>query len=268
MAQYNAMPIWSQWIIGSLFFLIACVIFYLILRLWQLCRSLEKNNKINLEAVNILKERKGLQDLVEKKNDEAVAKLKDYLNKYDLKNREKELKKAGMGEETYKKFETTETKLSDSNDQSDKWIKAFQKDFLSELNGTAKDRVHGYSLRTAAKTAISPLPLLDSAIVLTMNLLMIKDLMILYNLRASNGGATNLLLRCVGHVYIAGEMQGLSESVADTFFQDFNGQLTQFGADILKKAGSKIGEGAANGFMTYRLGLAAIKLLEPCSASK
>ena len=87
------------------------------------------------------------------------------------------------------------------------------------LDSAATSICKSYAKKVAFKTAVSPLSLLDNVIVLSLSLLMVKDLMILYNLRMNLTGSGYILLQAIGQTYIAGELQDMTESLAESIYR-------------------------------------------------
>ncbi|NCP01847.1 MAG: DUF697 domain-containing protein [Deltaproteobacteria bacterium] len=92
---------------------------------------------------------------------------------------------------------------------------------------------------------------------------MVRDMMTLYNLRVSNLGTGFILFHAISQAYIAGELQDLTESFAESLNDLVVSHFGQVGSKIAKVVGSKAVEGVANGLMMYRLGRATTKLLQP-----
>jgi len=266
LVQFTTLPIWSQWIIGPLLVLVVLVIVYLIVRLMMLFFKLQRNEQVNLNGIKALNEREALRMLSKEKTEEALHKLKLYLKKFPIEN-ESQFLSLGFTEDEYSHLTDTHRKLLEERPEYEtpnKWLSDFQVGFQAELNKIAMRRAKGYATKTAIKTAISPLPILDMTIALALGLAMVRDMMVLYNLRMSYGGAGQILLRAIGQAYIAGELQDLSEGLADALGDMITEQTGQVAAGAIAKViGSKVAEGTANGLMIYRLGKSTSKLLQP-----
>ena len=265
LAQLRTLPVWSQWVIGILLGLVVLVILYLIVKLMQLFFRLQKNEKIDLTGIKALSEREALRELTKEKSEEAVNKLKSYLEDFPI---SEEVKFLGLGvtREEYDELSMVHTNLLGTRSEHGtpyKWLTVYQVSFQSVLNQIALRRVKAYATKTALKTAISPLPILDNTIVLALSLSMVRDLMTLYNLRMGAAGTGQILLRAIGQAYIAGELQDISEGLAESLGDMIGEQTGQVAGAVAKMAGSKIAEGTANGLMIYRLGKATSKLLQP-----
>ena len=93
---------------------------------------------------------------------------------------------------------------------------------------------------------MSPLPMLDTTIVLTLYLSMVRDMMTIYNLKVGTVGAGYILFHAISQAYIAGELQDLMESFADSLNDVIVDHVGQVATTITKVVGAKAGEGVAN----------------------
>jgi putative membrane protein len=103
-----------------------------------------------------------------------------------------------------------------------------------------------------ALTALSPLGLLDSAIVLWRTLAMLRAIARLYGVRPGPVATIRLLRRTLGHVLAA----GVGELVSDF-------AVEAAGASLLSVLSTRIGQGAVHGLLAARLGLAAVQIVRP-----
>ena len=264
LAQLSLLPVWSQWVIGTLLALVALVILYLVIKLMQLFFRLQKNEKINLTEIKALSDREALRKLAKEKSEEAVNNLKSYLENFPISEKEK-LLGLGVTREEHAELLAAHTNLLEirpEHETPNRWLAVYQASFQSVLDQIALRRAKAYAVKTALKTAISPLPLLDNTIVLALSLSMVRDMMTLYNLRMGVGGASQILLRAIGQAYIAGELQDISEGLAESLGDMIGEQTSQVAGAVAKMVGSKVAEGTANGLMIYRLGKATSKLLQ------
>jgi uncharacterized membrane protein YcjF (UPF0283 family) len=263
LAQLRTLPIWSQWVVGTLLGLIVLVILCIVMKIIMLFLKLRRNEQVNLEGISVLSEREALRQLVSLQSAEAVKKLKLYIDDFPVDEKDKFLE-LGFNQEEFSEFKKARLKLIASAEHEDakRWLALYKSGFQEVLDQIATRRAKAYATKTALKTAISPLALLDNVIVLALSLAMVRDMMALYNLRMNVAGASQILLRAIGQAYIAGEMQDFSEVLAESLGDMIGEQTGQLTARVGKIVGSKAGEGMANGLMIYRLGRATSKLLQ------
>ena len=105
---------------------------------------------------------------------------------------------------------------------------------------------------SAPLTALSPLGLLDGAIVLWRTLAMLRAIARLYGVRPGPVATIRLLRRTLGHVLAA----GVGELVSDF-------AVEAAGASLLSVLSTRIGQGAVHGLLAARLGLAAVQICRP-----
>lgn len=264
LSQFNALPTWSQWIVGSLLSVVGIIIVVLVFKLVLLTLKLKKNEQINFAVIKALSEREALRGLAHAKQLEAVSRLKKHLRDFPV-DKEDTFTALGVNRNSF--YELTKTRkrlLNPAEEQSpDKWLDSYRAGFQLELDETAVNVYKSYAKKVALKTAISPLPILDTAIVLALSLSMVRDLMTLYNLKVGTVSAGYILFHAIGQAYIAGEIQELTESFADSLNDLVVDHMGQVASTVTKVVGAKAGEGVANGLMMYRLGRATTKLLQP-----
>ncbi len=268
-AGFEALPVWSRWVAGGLLILVGLVLVYVVVRLMVLYFRLRRNEQINLAGLQALGEREELRSCSQRISEQGVKQLVVFLREYPLKNPER-LSDVGLGEEEIAHLVGARDLLLERSVDMDprRWLEQFYADFQGVLDACANRNIVAYAKRVGFKTAISPMPLLDNAIVLTLSLAMVRDLMALYNLRGGKGASAQILIRAIAQAYLAGEFQDLNEALADSVFENIGDQVGQVIAGITKFVGSKVGEGLVNGIMVRRLGLATMLLLQPVSLGK
>lgn len=264
LAQFNELHLWSQWVVGSLLSVIAIVIVFLVFKIFMLSLKLKKNDQINFKVIEALSEREALRELAHGKRLEAVDKLKKNLKDFPI-TKEDTFIELGMDRNSFHELTQTRKKLLNPSEElsPDKWLDLYRTGFQVALDETAVSLYKSYAKKTALKTAISPLPMLDTAIVLTLSLSMVRDMMTLYNLKVGAVSAGYILVHAISQAYIAGELQDLSDSFAESLNDVVAGHVGQVASKITTVIGAKAGEGVANGLMMYRLGRSTTKLLQP-----
>ncbi len=264
LSQLKTLPLWSQWLVGALLSLVALIVLVLVIKILLLSLKLKRNEQINFAVIEALSKREELRNLAYARRVEAVDKLKDYLKSFPVQKEEAFLE-IGMTRDHFASLARAHKKLLDGSQplSSDKWLDLYRAGFQLALDETAANIHKSYARRVALKTAISPLPMLDTVIVLGLSLAMVKDMMTLYNLKFGTVAAAYVLVHAIGQAYIAGELQDISESFVDSLNDTVADHVGQVASTITTAIGSKTGEGVANGIMMFRLGKATRKLLQP-----
>lgn len=123
---------------------------------------------------------------------------------------------------------------------------------LAPLDRMAAREIEAAARQVALLTAIVPLALLDVLAVLWINLRMVRALAQLYGGRAGLAGSWRLVRAVLVHLAAAGAL-----AMGDDLFT----QLA--GGSVLSKLSRRFGEGAANGALTVRAGIAAMEVCRP-----
>lgn len=123
---------------------------------------------------------------------------------------------------------------------------------LAPLDRMAEREIEAAARQVALLTAIVPLALLDVLAVLWINLRMVRALAQLYGGRAGLAGSWRLVRAVLVHLAAAGAL-----AMGDDLFA----QLA--GGSVLSKLSRRFGEGAANGALTVRAGIAAMEVCRP-----
>jgi putative membrane protein len=106
--------------------------------------------------------------------------------------------------------------------------------------------------RTAVLTAISPNVVLAAALVLWQSLSVIRSVARIQGLRPGLLASGALVRRTATAMLAAGAMEALHDFAPDAV-----------AGGLLRKAAGRLGEGAVNGYLTVRLGLAALDATRP-----
>jgi putative membrane protein len=131
-------------------------------------------------------------------------------------------------------------------------LRLFGRTVLAPLDRQARRLVIRGARDIGALTALSPLGLLDSAIVLWRTLAMMRAIARLYGVRPGPVATIRLLRRTLAHVLAA----GVGELVSDA-------AVEAAGASLLSVISTRIGQGAVHGLLAARLGLAAVQICRP-----
>lgn len=106
--------------------------------------------------------------------------------------------------------------------------------------------------RVTLLTTVTPIAALDVAFVAGQNIAMLRELAALYGGRPSTLATLRLTRLVLMHLAVAGGL-----ALSDNFFHLF------IGKGIIGKLSARFGEGAVNGILTSRIGLAAVDVCRP-----
>ena len=126
------------------------------------------------------------------------------------------------------------------------------RDLVGPLDERARRIVLKSSQRIAVVTAISPLMLIDVVYVFIENIRMLRAVATLYGGRPGLLGALRLGRMVLTNLIAAGGI-----ALTDDLLGQFIGQ------DMLRRVSARLGEGAFNGALTARVGVAAIEVIRP-----
>lgn len=127
-----------------------------------------------------------------------------------------------------------------------------ERTLMAPLDDQAEAAIMRASRDVAAATALIPLAVIDVLTVLTRNLRMVRQIAEIYGGRAGWLGSWRLTRAVAAHLVATGAV-----AVAD----DLLGPLV--GGGVLAKLSRRFGEGALNGALTARVGVAAMDICRP-----
>ena len=127
-----------------------------------------------------------------------------------------------------------------------------ERSLMTSLDERAEAAIMRASRDVAAATALIPLALVDVLAALTCNLRMVRQIAEIYGGRAGWLGSWRLTRAVAAHLVATGAV-----AVAD----DLLGPLV--GGGVLAKLSRRFGEGALNGALTARVGVAAMDVCRP-----
>ncbi len=131
-------------------------------------------------------------------------------------------------------------------------IRLADRELVSPLDTEARRIVLKTSKRVATVTALLPVMWIAMAFVAITNIRMFRALAGVYGGRPGTLGALRLARLIVGHIVATGGV-----AMTDDLLGQFLGQ------DVLRRLSRRLGEGAFNGALTVRLGVAAIEVTRP-----
>jgi len=123
---------------------------------------------------------------------------------------------------------------------------------MRPLDARASDAARRGARGLAATTALLPSGVLDAVAVLYLNVRMIREIAVVYGGRAGWLGSWRLLKQVIVHLAATGMI-----ALGDDFF----GAI--LGGGALAKLSRRAGEGAINGALTARIGIAAMEVCRP-----
>ena len=136
------------------------------------------------------------------------------------------------------------------NDQE--LLKLYSRQVLSETDQKALAEVARYSSESVVLVALSPVALLDMAIMLWRNLTMVEKIAGLYGLKLGYWSRIKLVKQVIGNMIYAGASEVLTDISAD-----------MLGAELLGRLSGRLAQGLGAGMLTARLGLKTIYLCRP-----
>ena len=131
-------------------------------------------------------------------------------------------------------------------------LPVFEQVVLGDIDRRAAAAVSRAVRRVAAGTAVSPFAALDMAVTLVLDLRLAAEIARLYGGRPGSLATLKLLRRAFFAMLSAGAIEAADDALGD-----------MLGVGIAGRLSGKAGAALANGFLTARLGLAAIDACRP-----
>ena len=259
-----------NWILGTVAALFLATILWVASKLALLLVRLQRNPAVDLAALQALRERRAWQRLAIEHTESAETEIREYLGSYKLDAKARtSLLAAGMEAREFDALTEAKQHLLDEDlhlPPTD-WLQEFSVRFQAGLDTVAERQTKSYGLRAAVGTALSPLPLLDQAVVLYSSLKLIRDLLVLYNLRPTIGHTVIVLTHATVQTYLGGVAQNVTEAGTEAAWREIVGPpeelLGASVAGVAAKATAKFAEGAANGLLVWRLGRRTTTFIQP-----
>ncbi len=127
-----------------------------------------------------------------------------------------------------------------------------ERELLEPLDAEAARIIATTSRQVAVMTALIPMATLDMALVATRNLTMLRRLATLYGGRPGMFGGLRLARMVMTHIALTGSL-----ALTDTLVQNV------LGKGLAGRLSARFGEGAVNGILTARIGIATLGLVRP-----
>ncbi|MFP4052863.1 MAG: DUF697 domain-containing protein [Phycisphaerae bacterium] len=265
--ELSQLPRFTRWLAGFGAALFGAVLLYVFVRiLWALVK-LNRSPRVNLRALSVLRQRRRLQALAEQHHEQARDALLDYLRDYTLEDgKAVALRAAGLRAEEVETLRSHRDRLleTDRPISAGDWLEEFARGFQHTLDAAAGRRVSQYAKRVAAGTAMAPVAFVDQMIVLYSCSAMVKDLLVLYQLRPAFGQTGVLIARGIIHAYLSGMFEEATENAADQVADWAGDGLGALGGTIGRAASAKAAEAGLNSLLMLRLGRQCRRLLQPC----
>jgi putative membrane protein len=141
--------------------------------------------------------------------------------------------------------------LSGIMDPSDR-IRLLDRNILQPLDAVSRAIVAKRTKRVALLTAVIPTPVLDVLLVAAQNFAMLREVAQVYGGRPSTFSTLRLARMVMTHLAVAGGL-----ALSDSLIQNL------IGKGLLGRVSARFGEGALNGVLTARIGIAAIEVCRP-----
>lgn len=267
LANVRMLTLSEQIVLSLPLVLFGGVILWIVLKLLVLMYRLRVSPQVKIKAITALEERKELRTLSLKVNREAVERLGEYLER-DCRIDAVFFKSLGMSVEQIATLESVRKRLiadaKSPSGTSQDWLLSFQRDFQDTLDAVAKKRIVKYSANAGLMAGISPFPLMDRLIVLSSSLALLKELLEIYSLKPSWDKNLVLMAHVIANTYFSGMIGDVAEGGIDSITEMAGDTLANVPNLALKIAG-KATETALQGYMVYRLGNAAMRVLRPVS---
>ncbi len=131
-------------------------------------------------------------------------------------------------------------------------LRLADREVMAPLDADARRQILKSAKRVATVTAISPMAWIGMLFVAVENMRMLRALATLYGGRPGLTGTMRLARLVIGHIVATGGV-----AMTDDLLGQFLGQ------DLLRRLSRRLGEGAFNGALTARIGVAAISVTRP-----
>jgi putative membrane protein len=131
-------------------------------------------------------------------------------------------------------------------------VKLADRLLLTGLDDRVSKMIAKRARRVTLLTTVTPAAALDILFVAAQNIAMLREIAVVYGGRPSTLATLRLARMVVTHLAVAGGL-----ALSDTFMQQF------IGKGLLGRLSARFGEGAINGILTSRIGLAAAAVCRP-----
>ena len=233
-------------------------------------RQLRKSPQVRLDQIRNDLNRKIIRNQIEKKIFEGFTALQMIVRDYPIQDKKQIgiFQKSGMTPDGINTLKSNIAfLLKEGNLGKEKWIEDCDRLFVQVIDECAKSLVKTYALRVALKTAIIPYGFLDAFTVSINSVYMVEDLCRLYFVRGGKLQSFLLALKVLFSVFIAAKLEdqidNATEALGSSFLESCKASAGEIFSKLLSGVFNRAAEGAVNGVIFYRLGLATISMLRP-----
>ncbi len=131
-------------------------------------------------------------------------------------------------------------------------LRLADREIMAPLDTQARRQILKSAKRVATVTAMSPMAWIAMLFVAVENMRMLRALAAIYGGRPGMTGTLGLARSVIGHIVATGGV-----AMTDDLLGQFLGQ------DLLRRVSRRLGEGAFNGALTARIGVAALTVTRP-----
>lgn len=274
-SDVGTMPAPLGWILGLLAALFVAAILWVASKLTLSLIRLQRNPSVDLAALQTLNERQAWHRLAAHHANRAEIEIRGYLANYSLHEADRpSLVAAGLTADEFDTLRQARQRLlaEDVYLPPTDWLAEFAATFQSTIDTAAERQTRSYGARTAVGTALSPIPVLDQAVVLYSSLRLVRDLLVLYNVRPTACQTAFTFARAIVQTYLGGMAQHATEAGSDAAWREILGTPeellgTSAAAGVASSATAKFAEGAVNGLLVWRLGRRTVTFLQPVTPS-
>ena len=192
-------------------------------------RQLRKNNQI----------RESFNHIIDKNNTEAAQKLCEKIH-------------AKLPCDLTAEYENNWVNIAKSELSACELVQLYDQQVLSEVDKRALNIITKYSTESVVLVAVSPVALIDMALLMWRNLRMLDDLAQLYGIHLSYWSR----IRLIKQVFVNMAFVGATELVTDV-------GLELVGADLVGKISARFAQGIGAGMLSARLGINAMNACRP-----
>ena len=233
-------------------------------------RQLRKSPQVRLDQIRDPLNREIISKETEKEISEGFTTLQMLVRGYPIQEQKQIdlLQKSGMNQDGIRILAANIAYLlEEENVGKEKWIEDCDRLFVQVIDDCAKSLVKTYALQVALKTAIIPYGFLDAFTVAVNSVYMVEDLCRLYFVRGGKWQSFILAMKVLFSVFIAAKLEdqidNATEALGSSFLESCKASAGEIFSKLLSGVFNRAAEGAVNGVIFYRLGLATISMLRP-----
>lgn len=264
-------PPWLQIPAICLLTVVAIALFWAGGRYWQIYRHFSTRQRVYGQKWRELREIQDAHATLTRR--QKVQGLRHWLRAYSFSTSDRQsllhmgMTTAQVAElaEQHKALQQPELDGLDAN-----WQTAFREQFQKPLDSVATKLIQTQAKRAFWRAAVSPIPLLDSFLLLYGCLEMVTGICRIYQLRPSGFQSVTLLSEVILSAYGSAKLDEASDAVADSIGSNI-GEALPTAADaaatiigkLLGKAVATSAQGTLNAYFVYRIGMKTVQMVKP-----